>query len=300
MKYNKLPITIESQIIKFKSRGLKFRNDIDAAITLSNINYYRLRAYTYPFQNNLDINQPFNGEVTFEEIISRYIFDRKLRLLIFEALEKIEIALRTQIIYHFSLKFGSHWQLNPLLYRNPMLFANHLSSLQKEIDRSSETFIEHYKSKYTNPLQPPCWMSLEVSSMGLLSKIFQNLKKGSEKNAITTHFGLTDVSVIENWIFCFSALRNICAHHGRIWNRRLIPIKIPTRTNQTFLENKNIYPNKLYTTLACIQYILKVTSLDYTFGHSLKELTINCSLTHIKEMGFPETWLNEYLWESDL
>ncbi|TAH03282.1 MAG: hypothetical protein EAZ15_03515 [Sphingobacteriales bacterium] len=59
MKYSKLPITIESQIIKFKSRGLKFSNDIDAAITLSNINYYRLRAYTYPFQNNLDIKQPF-------------------------------------------------------------------------------------------------------------------------------------------------------------------------------------------------------------------------------------------------
>ena len=71
-------------------------------------------------------------------------------------------------------------------------------------------------------------MSLEVSSMGLLSKIFQNLKKSPEKLAVTSHFGLKDVSVIENWILCISTLRNICAHHGRVWNRRLVQIKLPT------------------------------------------------------------------------
>lgn len=173
MKYNKLPITVADQVEKLKARGLRFDNEVKAKNYLSNISYYRLRAYTYPFQDNLHDNQAFNVDITFEQIIELYVFDRKLRLLIFDAIEKIEISLRTQIIYHFALTHGSHWQLMPELYRDPMRFANHLDSLQKEIDRSNETFIDHYKSKYTSPTEPPSWMSLEVSSMGLLSKIFR-------------------------------------------------------------------------------------------------------------------------------
>lgn len=69
--------------------------------------------------------------------------------------------------------------------------------------------------------------------MGLLSKIFQNLKKSPEKLATTSHFGLKDVSVIENWILCFSTLRNICPPHGRVWNRRLIQIKLPNHPTHT-------------------------------------------------------------------
>jgi abortive infection bacteriophage resistance protein len=297
MKYKKLPITISEQVAKLKERGLKFKDEAKAQNNLSNISYYRLRAYTYPFQNNLLDNQPFNGDVTFEQIIELYVFDRKLRLLIFEAIEKIEIALRTQIIYHFALKYGSHWQLKPELYRDPMRFANHLDSLQKEIDRSNETFIEHYKNKYTNPTEPPSWMSLEVSSMGLLSKIFANLKKSPEKLAITSHFGLKDVSVIENWTLCFSTLRNICAHHGRVWNRRLIQIKLPTHPTHLFLKNKSIYANKLYATLSCIEYVLQRISHGSTFSKKLKDLMKNCPLAQIKEMGFPKNWLDEELWK---
>lgn len=297
MKYNKLPITIPEQVEKLKERGLKFDNEAKAQNYLSNISYYRLSAYTHPFQDNSHDNHPFNIDVTFEQIIELYVFDRKLRLLIFDEIEKIEIALRTQIIYHFALNNGSHWQLKPELYRDPMRFANHLDSLQKEIDRSNETFIDHYKNKYTNPTEPPSWMSLEVSSMGLLSKIFQNLKKSPEKLAVTSYFGLKDVSVIENWILCFSTLRNICAHHGRVWNRRLTQIKLPTHPNHTFLKNKSIYTNKLYATLSCIEYILKQISIGSTFSGRLKELMTTCPLAQTKEMGFPKNWLDEELWK---
>jgi len=297
MKYSKLPITVSEQVEKLKIRGLKFNDEIKAQNHLSNISYYRLRAYTYPFQDNSVESQPFNIDVTFEQIIELYTFDRKLRLLIFDAIEKIEIALRTQIIYHFALTHGSHWQLKPELYRDPMRFANHLDSLQKEIDRSNETFIGHYKNKYTHPTEPPSWMSLEVSSMGLLSKIFQNLKKSPEKLVVTSHFGLKDVSVIESWILCFSTLRNICAHHGRVWNRRLIPIKLPTHPNYMFLKNKSIYPNKLYAALSCIEYVLKRISPDSTFSELLKALMQTCPLAQTKEMGFPKNWLDEDLWK---
>ncbi len=161
---------------KLKARGPQFDNETKTQNYLRNISYYRLKTYTFPFQDNHQNDQPFNVDVSFEKIIELYVFDRKLRLLIFDAIEKIEIALRTQIFHPFALIYGSHWQFKPELYRDPTSLANHLDSLQKEIDTSNETFIDHYKNKYTNPTEPPSWMSLGVSNIGLLSKIFQNLK----------------------------------------------------------------------------------------------------------------------------
>jgi len=178
-----------------------------------------------------------------------------------------------------------------------MRYANHLDSLQKEIERSNETFIAHYKATYNNPSEPPSWMSLEVSSFGLLSKIFHNLKKCPEKMEVTRHFGLKDVSVLENWMLCFSTLRNICAHHGRVWNRRLTPIKLPTHPTHTFLSNKSVYTNKLYATLSCIEYTLNLISSGSTFKSRLTDLIRTCPLAQAKEMGFPENWSEEELWK---
>lgn len=297
MKYIKPPVPIHEQIEILKKRGLLFKDESRAAHYLSNISYYRLRAYTYPFQDNLDVNHPFKVEVSFEDIIDLYVFDRQLRLLIFDGIEKIEIALRTQIIYNFSLSNGSFWHLDPNLYKDAVRFANHIDSLQKEIDRSNETFISHYKEKYTNPSEPPCWMSLEVSSMGLLSKIFQNLKLSSEKKAITNHFGLTNPSILENWMHCFCNLRNICAHHGRIWNRRLVPVKLPYNTIHQFIENDKVYTNKLYSTLCCIEYVLQIISPHSTFKTRLKELMNKCPMKQEKEMGFPKNWHEDVFWK---
>jgi len=297
MKYNKLPVAIPEQIELLKSRGLAFNNEAKAAHYLSNISYYRLRAYTYPFQDNSQENHPFVTQVSFEQIIDLYVFDRHLRLLVFDGIEKIEIALRTQIIYNFALTHGSFWHLKPELYRDAMRFANQLDSLQKEVDRSNETFIDHYKTKYTQPTEPPCWMSLEVSSMGLLSKIFQNLKRGNEKKAVANHFGLTDPMILENWMHCFCNLRNICAHHGRIWNRRLVPIKLPYNTIEPFLDNTKLYPNKLYATLCCIEYVLQIISPHSTFKQRLKELMQHCPMKQEKEMGFPPNWQEDKLWK---
>jgi abortive infection bacteriophage resistance protein len=146
MNYNKPPIDIAAQIVKLKSRGLQFGNETKAAHYLSNISFYRLRAYTYPFQDNTNPNHPFIKPIKFEEIIDLYVFDRRFRILVFDALEKIEIALRTKIIYHWSLTNGSHWHENAALYRDPNRFIRDLNKLYEEVDRSTETFIKHYKA----------------------------------------------------------------------------------------------------------------------------------------------------------
>ena len=296
-KYTKLPVSIPEQIEKLKNRRLHFLDEKKAANYLSNISYYRLRAYTYPFQDNDNPNHPFIQKVNFEDIIKLYVFDRRLRLLIFNAIEKIEVALRTQIIYHYSLTYGGFWHLKPELYNNAVYFAEQIASLQKEIDRSNETFIKHYKETYDDPKEPPCWMSLEVSSIGLLSKMFSNLKKEKCKDKITVHFGLKDVDVLTNWMHCFSVIRNICAHHGRLWNRRLPKITLPRKTLCTFVDNKQIHNNKTYAYLCCILYVLNIISPKHSLKNSLINLMKTCPMMQEKEMGFPKNWQQEQMWQ---
>ena len=298
MKYQKKAISIDKQIQLLKDRGLKINNQESTAHYLSNISYYRLRAYTYPFQDNTTPNHPFIQEVSFEEILDLYVFDRQLRLLIFNAIEKIEIAFRTQIIHRYALEFGAFWHLDTKLYNNSRYFAQHIASLEKEIDRSKETFIKHYKANYTEPDTPPAWMALEVSSIGLLSKIFYNLRRDKgPKDEIIKYFGLKDADTVENWLRCFSLLRNLCAHHSRVWNRRMTKMRIPRKTLHPFLSNKNILPYKVYAYISAINYILNIISPGHNFKKNVLDLMANCPLAQEKEMGFPENWGSEKFWK---
>lgn len=297
MNYNKKAVSIPDQVAKLKSRGLSIPDEPKAASNLSNISYYRLRAYTYPFQDNNDPNHPFTSPVSFDDIISLYVFDRQFRLFVLDAIEKIEISMRTQVIYHWAMNHGAHWHLARNLFRNPVQFAKDFNRMQQEVDRSTETFIDHYKTKYTNPPDPP-WMSLEVSSFGLLSLLFRNLKLGAEKKAVTKHYGLNDVSILENWMHSFSNIRNICAHHGRLWNRRLTAhIKLPTNPVNPFIQNKHILPYKIYAALCCMKYVLDIISPGNTFKERLKELMNKCPLAQEREMGFPADWRQEKFWQ---
>ena len=298
MNYTKPAISFQQQVDALKKKGLTFQDETTSRIFLENISYYRLRAYTYPFQDNDNPKHPFIKQVSFEEIIDLYNFDSKLRTLVFDALEKIEIAFRTQIIYRWSMENGSHWHTNPALFRNPVFFANTLSSLEKEINRSHETFIKHYKSKYSTPELPPAWMSLEVSSLGLLSKLFANLKRNKQKKEFTRHFGLYKVELLENWMRSFCDIRNICAHHSRLWNRRFSThIDIPHSTKYDFITNKRVYTNKIYPALCAMQYILEIINPKNGFKRKLKELMNTCPLKQEKEMGFPTNWEQENFWK---
>ena len=304
MKYNKPAVSFSDQVKKLKRRGLLFRDEHKAEQILSRISYYRLRAYTYPFQDNSNPEHPFKIKIYFETIIDLYKFDSQLRLLIFDALEKIEIALRTQIIYQWAMTNGSHWQTNIRLFRDQERFYEHKKSLEKEISRSDETFIKHYKKKYTEPPQPPAWISLEVASFGTLSKLYQNLINGEEKKAVAKSFKLPNPLFLENWMLCFSNLRNICAHHGRLWNRRLVAIpKLPYNVNGIFLTKKEIetiYPNKIYGNLCIINYMLSEINSANNFRQKLVRLMDNCPLDQEKEMGFLEGWREHPLWNINI
>ncbi len=299
MQYKKPALSIKEQVKKLKERGLIINDEKFARKYLSNISFYRLRAYTYPFQNNKVASHPFNVEISFKDIIELYQFDSAVRALVLEALQKIEIALRTQIIYQWSVKQGGYWHLDKNLYKNQQSFEKHLSSLKKEINRSHETFIKHYLETYTEPPEPPSWMSLEVSSFGLLSLLYKNLKNAPEKKAVAHHFGLKSPEVLANWMHNLSDIRNIAAHHGRLWNRRLTThLTIPQKTLNLFPKNKSFHTNKLYASLTAISFLLKQIETSTTFNAQLLKLLNSCPIPQEKEMGFPADWKSESFWKA--
>lgn len=297
MHYFKAPLSISDQISRLSGRGLIISDVQFAERKLSNISFYRLRAYTYPFQNNLDPNHPFIKKVTFEEIISFYEFDRDLRLLVFDAIERIEIALRTRIVYYYALTKGSHWFEDITLFRNSSFFAKDLDSLDKEIGRSEEEFIKHYKNKYISPERPPAWMSLEVATLTTLSKMFQNLARSPEKKTIAKSLGL-DFRVLENWMHVLSNVRNICAHHSRLYNRTLSQsLVLPTHTNGNIWINNRIVDNaKIYAVLSAMVYLLDRINGVHDFRNRLFLLFAKYPDVESRLLNFPVNWKQEAFW----
>lgn len=299
MKYNKPPLTIAQQIKTLKGRGLIIGDEERASRYLSFISLYRLRAYTYTYQDNKNPDHPFFAGTTFNKILNTYLFDRKLRLLIFDAIERIEIAFRTQIIYHYSIKYGSNWYESQELFRKRYYFERDLGLIDKELDRSNEVFIKHYKKTYLKPQRPPAWMTMEITSLGLLSKIYENLKISPEKKTIARNFNLGHPFILESWVHSLSVIRNICAHHGRLWNRELSSsMKVPKITKGIWLTNTDFPKGKMYLPLSSILYMLNTIIPGNHFIDKFKKLISQYPDISLKQMGFPEGWEEEQLWSN--
>jgi abortive infection bacteriophage resistance protein len=299
MKYNKPPLNIAQQIQTLQDRGLII-NDIDRAKRyLSFISLYRLRAYTYTYQDNKNSDHPFYKGVTFNRVLNTYLFDRKLRLLIFDAIERVEIAFRTQIIYHYSVGFGSNWYEDVSFFKNENFFYRDLKLINKELKRSNENFIKHYRKKYAEPVNPPAWMTLETWSLSLLSKVFENLKINRQKKSIARNFNLVHPRVLESWMHSISVIRNICAHHGRLWNRDF-PSRflLPKKTLTHWLSNTNIPDSKLYVVLCSLLYLLNTIIPGNHFVNKFKKLITQYPEIPLKQMGFPDNWKKEQLWSN--
>ncbi|MEA1986551.1 MAG: Abi family protein [Candidatus Marinimicrobia bacterium] len=298
-QYKKPALKIAQQIQDLRKKGLIIENEERVSRYLSFISFYRLRAYTYPFQNNKDSNHPFNSGITFDRILQTYLFDRKLRLLVFDAIERIEIALRTQIIYQYSIKHGSNWYENEKLFRKPYIFKHDINLIEKELKRSNEIFIKHYKKKYNKPIRPPAWMTLEIVSFGLLSKLYENLRLTSEKKIIARKFNLGHPTILESWMHSLSVIRNICAHHGRLWNREIsASMKNPKITSATWLSNNDFPQGKMYLALSSIQFLLNTIIPHNHFKNKFKKLIKTYSEIPLRQMGFPKNWEKEKLWQN--
>ncbi len=302
--YTKTPLIYSDQLLQLKNRGLIIENDTKALHILENINYYRLSGYWYPMLAVPKSAHNFKPNSTFDNAFKLYCFDRELRKLILGELEKIEIAIRSKMIYKLWHAYGAFWYSDPTLYSNAGKYNVTQGKLIEENRRSDEDFIKAFKNKYSDVMPPAC-MLLEISSFGNLSSLFSNLKPGRSKREIANYFGLDDTT-FTSWLHSFTYVRNVCAHHSRLWNRKLkISPQIPNSPMRTFLNhtiiinpsNGRFNNDKIYFFLSMLIYLLNIINPQHTFKNRLFSLLKSYPIVDINAMGFPTDWQNEELWK---
>jgi abortive infection bacteriophage resistance protein len=300
MLYEKQSITLQQQIQQLKSRGLSIADESAAEHHLRNISYYRLVGYWWPMQSD-KINHLFNPNSRFEDVIALYSFDSDLRLLVFKAVERIEIGLRTRMINRLSEEIDPWWFENQAIFRDPAAYHANLKALDRELTKSKEAFIKsHYQKYHSDYRRPPAWKSLEVASFGLLSRLYGNLKPEiKSKDSIAKELGTVNRYYLKSWLRPISQIRNICAHHGRLWNKHLPkPNLMPKPPSLWVLDAPPASRHHLlYVHLCCMKYLLDAISPGHQFGGRLKTLLYSYRTVDQKALGFPVHWQDEPFWQ---
>lgn len=330
MPYPKPWTSYAEQVDQLIERGMQVEDRARALDYLERIGYYRLSGYWFAFRERrgpvvllnehggkpkkLKVEriplESFRTGSSFQNAVDLYVFDKQLRLLAMDALERIEIALRVDISHTLG-------KLDPFAYLDPALFHDDFSSkldrdsglsrhhewLSKHaqlIGRSKEEFVRHNKSKYGLPLA--IWVACEVWNFGTMSTLFGGMRE-AEQNAIACQYGLNNGRIFATWLRSLNYLRNVCAHHGRLWNRNIVEQpRLPSSAELPWVpafENNEHARARCFLLLRMTCQLLRVINPRSTWPQRMKaHLLAFPALDHIglnlAGMGAPENW--ETLW----
>lgn len=207
-------LSCADQVALLQSRGLVVRDPTAAAAFLLHVNYYRFSGYCVAFESS---RHAFLPNVTFEQVQASYEFDRVLRDLVTEALELVEVDFRSAISHHFGQRHGPFGHTDPVAFFRRFQHAVWFAKLQEETGRSREPFVTHYKTNYAGTPDLPVWMATEVMSFGALSLMFSGMLRDDQR-VIAARYGLQP-NHLRSWMHHFVYVRNLCAHHSRLWDR---------------------------------------------------------------------------------
>ena len=300
--FTKIAFTIDEQIIQLKKRGLEINTSDQAEHFLAHISYYRLAGYWWPMQCDPKDEHQFKPGSKFAEVIALYNFDRELRSVAFDAIEKIEISLRTKLIYHLSHEFDPWWFQNMALFQDVPQAVKTLATLAGEIDRSKDLFLKKHKEKHDDDLRfPPAWKSLEAASFGNLSKLYGNLKNTiAPKDTIAKEFGTVNHTYLPSWLQSITQIRNCCAHHSRLWNKNLPgTLKLLPKPPHAWIADvpkQSEFP-KIYVHLCCLKYLLNVVQPNNNLTGQLYDLFSKYPNVDPNAMGMKPRWEQEALWK---
>lgn len=304
MHYTKPALTYEQQLELLVARGLAIPDRERALHWLKRKGYFRLSAYFIPFK--VAGSDTFIAGSTFTDVIKLYKFDAHLRLLMIKAIDRVEVALRASITYHFAHVLG------PFGYTDASNFApfkpstatgvpatgfDHtgcLRRIESEIAQSKEEFVRHYRIKYTSQTHPPVWMLTEIMSFGTLSKMTEGVKKSLRKQ-IARDFGISQ-SQLTSWMETLTYIRNICAHHSRLWNRE---VSLKPELLKEWKE-LGISNGRVYCVFLVLAHILGHASPRSRWKDMLIESILENPHINLTAMGFPSQWKELAPWNVSL
>lgn len=297
--YTKPPLSFDEQLNLLDSRGLAIGDRAQAKEALATVSYYRISAYWYPFRvydtdgNTTDMFKPGSR---FSDVIALYEFDRQLRLIVMDAMERVEIAIRTQITYHLAHTYGAFAHIDPSNFQSGFLHADWLAGIESETQRSKEQFIRHYRQTYQGFPTLPIWMATEVMSMGTLSLLYKWMKNPDRK-AISKHFNTHHMRFGSN-LHTLTYIRNLCAHHSRLWNREFA---VPPHVSQHPHWQPPMTPrhDRLFYVLLVLRQLLAAIGTGILWQQRCMTLLTPIAIHDRwrKAMGMPDGWEEHTLWK---
>jgi abortive infection bacteriophage resistance protein len=295
--YTKPWLSYSKQVQLLQQRGLVVADVPKAERFLTHLSYYRFSGYCLAFES---ARHQFEAGATFEQVVESYGFDLALRDLITEALEVIEIDLRAAIAYRLGDRYGAFGHIDANHFFPRFDHNVWLSRLQKEAERSNEEFVNHFKRTYSDFPDLPIWIATEVMSFGSLSRMFMGMKRDDQK-AVAKRYGLQGI-VLESWMHHGVYIRNLCAHHSRVWDRVwAIKPRLPSGYDwQPPALGSN---QRLYSTLLLLRYLLKRISAVGSFAAAWKSrvethLETPPSATNANaRMGLTNNWASNPIWK---
>lgn len=288
--YDKPALSYKEQVELMRVRGLNVQNPSEAADFLSRVSYYRLSTYFLPFQPQKD---KFSPGCSFDTIVTLYRFDEELRGEFFAAVAQVEISLRTRFVYALAKEWGAFAHYAAGLIRSDFDHREWLNSLEGEVERAREPFIEHYRRTYEGFPRLPMWMAVEVMSLGSLSVLYNGLLP-EPRRRIVDGLGIPH-PVFRSWLHFLSYLRNVCAHHARLWDRELairpeIPRKDPGWRKLT-IDN-----TRVFCALPVLEWIMSWCGLSFAILNDLRKTFKRSEVLDSifpRMMGIPHDWMGQ-------
>lgn len=297
MTFSKPWRSVQDQAQQLLDRGMGGdRSEIERRLEC--VSYYRLSGYWFRlYQPGTD---RFVDGTTFRDVWDRYRFDRRLRLLVLDAVERVEVGLRSQIIHLLTKEYGAFALEDPRSL--PALKATEryrmLANLSREYERSRELFIEDFRTRHgKDHALPPAWMLCELMSFGNLTYMYQGLG-APLKSQVAASVGVTTV-VLDSWLRTLLVLRNVVAHHSRTWDRRYgYKPKLPSADSE-WDAIRALSQTSLYVQLSVLQALLRTLAPSTEWVSRLEELIGAFPSVPIGDMGFPRDWLNRGPWRTE-
>ena len=290
-KYSKPPLTIDQQIQLLKDRNLVIDDEAFARRILATIGYYRLTAYLYSFRLK-DGSDNFTAGISIEKVWRYYRFDRKMRILLIDAIERIEVAVKAMIVSRFTLSYGAFGYADAASFASPVNVRRHaemLDFIHTEMERSKEEFVNHFKSNYDTSQGLPLWMATEIMTFGNMLTFFRLMKK-QDKQAIARQFGISE-QVLETWLVSLNYIRNVCAHHGRIWNKVLaVRPSIPRKLPEWHEEKFPVEVTRIYSILTIGRFLLQAIAPQSGWPERLQALLADFPDIPRLSMGIPDDY----------
>ena len=326
--FGKPVIDITAQIELLKQRGLQIQDEARARYFLQAVSFFRLTPYMRTFQHADDQDHPFRKGSEFRELTTLYEFDRRLRLLAMDAIERVEVAVRSLISNHMGPTHGGHWYMEVRLFQHTYDHARLMETIRtkqntakrdyekecQRIDRlqtdtrrkdhlkrqrAKESYARHYPVTYDQPSLMLGWAMLEELTLGDLSHLYKGLARDADKKVIAKYLALP-APLLQSWLHTLTTIRNICAHHARLWNRELgIRPELPKKTSfqwpQALLQQGQ-HP-RIFSVLCILKHLMHQVSPHTHWDRRLLELMQEFPSLNQRAMGFPQEWHQDPFWQ---